>query len=175
MPSLEKRPPAAPDGSHIIIRSGIMFLGPLLTSAKRVHEPPPSLSRCQDRDLASRTTWLTRPPQGSDLCVCRNAASEPSYKLPEREGGHHLFLFYLLSSSMWKMIFTVSYLQSWIPCYFIPEQRHNREGLLFHAGGLFGLVQGRCECRGRVGSLCGAGGRWSWLGRGAQTDACDFK
>lgn len=89
-----------------------------------------------------------------------NAALEPSYKLPEREGGHHLFLFYLLSSSMWKMIFTVSYLQSWIPCYFIPEQRHNREGLLFHAGGLFGLVQGRCECRGRVGSLCGAGGRW---------------
>lgn len=43
MPSLEKRPPAAPDGSHIIIRSGIMFLGPLLTSAKRVHKKSGSL------------------------------------------------------------------------------------------------------------------------------------
>lgn len=60
----------------------------------------------------------------------------------EEESGYHLFLFYLLSSSMWKMIFTVSYLQSWIPCYFIPEQRHNREGLLFHAGGPSVLFKG---------------------------------
>ena len=78
---------------------------------------------------------------------------------------------------MWKMIFTVSYLQSWIPCYFIPEQRHNREGLLFHTGGLCGLVQGRCERQGRGGSVLGEGGCCWWLGWGwgAQTDACEFK
>ena len=50
-------------------------------------------------------------------CGRRAELQTPSER---EEKGYHLFLFYLLSSSMWKMIFTVSYLQSWIPCYFIP-------------------------------------------------------
>lgn len=41
MPSLgrgQRRPPVAPDGLHVIIRNGIRFLKPLLTSAKWGHE-----------------------------------------------------------------------------------------------------------------------------------------
>lgn len=54
----------------------------------------------------------------------------------------------------------MSYLQSWIPCYFIPKQRHNREGLHFHAGGPSALFKG-AVC---VGAGRGGGGHWRGLG-----------
>lgn len=60
------------------------------------------------------------------------------------------------------MIFAVSYLQSWIPCYFIPKQRHNREGLLFHAGGPSALFKG-AVCAG-----AGVGGYARGVGLGAR-------
>lgn len=62
-----------------------------------------STTECRGLFECSRRAQLQTPSEGE-----------------REEKGYHLFLFYLLSSSMWKMIFTVSYLQSWIPCYFIP-------------------------------------------------------